>query len=598
MNWVKLGHISGPFGRRLKSLSTLDERLERLGEVLLAGEGAQEKDPKTAIESEVRHAWGALPLVVRLPISTSRKDHRSLFPKQVDLAPPFAKPELRGRQGSFLLLDLTRKPIPVLTIVLFDWDELTIPSGALRVLGLVDTDLVALLMKHRFPNVRTAEMRPRWDLQLDNDLLTVRSGSLNEGGASPRVGRMALGPSYLSDGQLQLRLSVEVLALPRLGLTSHRDGVLVPLGARDGARSWLRATVWRCGVPQELLAMLQLANRSPLTIDEERVRMQACEDPSPLVWLALADALKLAAEQQRRQYVRVNEDARAPVGTLRANAYVANLARARSDIVPVTRHVYSTDTLENRLFKGMCGWVRRQIPKDGPLGVWVAERFSRIETRFPKAKFVEPALWMCRDHTHGTSPVLQAARDQCEAVLSGRYPGLHFDGDSLLEMRSFEMDIASLFEAAARTVLAQAADRTVLDGNVAKVTHALRWVGPETGTNQLKPDFVVVGREGVVAVADAKYKRRRHKDSTFKPLGGSDFHQISTYMLAWPQAAWGVVLMPKDGDQSEGPASKLLATLHVPTRREVGVFEVSPAQWVRTNVENEPLSHWVRKRSY
>ncbi len=582
MDWGQLGYLSGPTVKEVRGKrSTLSE--------VFAGK----------LASAVRDAWSELPLVVRVRTWTGAKTQRKHHPTRIlDLAPPAPTMDRLGPQGSFILLDTAHRP-GRLVLVMYDWDRLELSTHALGALGIDASAIVRQLVAHERRREVPSRRIPkkRWIVQATDDRVIIHTGVIQRDDVSPVVGRLPIGElPWPGQSDRHAKLTIEVLALPRLSDSSSVARELVPLGDADEADAFLRATAWRTGSPRGLLALLQLAHSVDLHLDPHQVRMSSTENPSPLAWLALADTLEKAADHQRRQYTRCREVAGAPVGTLRFNAYMSNLARQRPDLVPVDRFVLSHDTLENRLFRGVATWVRRRTPSVDLLGSWIAQRFSTLEARFHRAQPVEPAIWMCRALREKELPEpLAQAVEHCEAVLTGRYAGVALDHADFTRAQSFEIDIAELFESAMRTVLAQSLGRPVLDGNVVQLTHTLQWEGESVGSISLKPDFVAVQGAVMTVLGDAKYKRPRRPGgsaaSTYAPLGRSDFHQLSTYLLAWPTAARAVVLIPSD--RTEGPATRQLAHLRVGDTQDLAVFEVSPERWSPRGVYGEPLTTWL-----
>lgn len=594
MDWSNLeglGQLSGMDAARAAQGGSMPERLRSLGQVLRE----RLRPPRE---------WDLVPLVVRMLLSgtsEAARRHLTALPRQVTLASPGARRESCGKQGSFLLLDLGEDgQRTTLTVVMYDWDELRLSRSSLEKLRISSSELESLLRRGVRPQPPMAESggaatasanaKPpaRWRVDADSGWIKVTTGTLEDDDLSPRVGRFALG--FLERGW-----RVEVLAVPRLSDTSPRDEALVSLGDDPKATlEFLRATAWRRGSPTELMSLLELSRETALAVNLGKVRMQATEDPSPLAWLVLAETLEQAALHQRRQYVRVQQAARAPTGTLRVGSYVGNLARRRPDIVPVTRHILCHDTPENRLFRGMAAWVQRRTDRSGGLGAWMAHRFALIEASFSRAQPEEPTVWRCTELADRELPeAIGHAVAQIHDILEGTYPGLSFQRGITLEANSFELVVAELFESAARQILAQALGRRVLDGNVSVVPNDLKWVEGSGGSNRLMPDFVVTRGSEVIALGDAKYKRLA-RDTTFGPLGRADFHQLAAYLLAWPQARWGVVLLPQDAPRVEGArATEHVATLKVPGERRLGVFKVSPSGWLRCEVRYEPLTRWL-----
>jgi hypothetical protein len=576
MEWRSLGSLSGAQADALRRAQERGSAITRL--------------LRERIEAPVLEAWGRLPLIVRTEIRCSAKGKAAAMPADVlgvvDIAPPRPDESTLGRQGSFMLLDV-RGARPQLTIVLYDWDDLTIDSDALTRFGIHAEALGGLLMQHVRPSSRVGASA-RWSVRVDPTAVRMLSGLLDSDDVSPVVGRFALGDvPWARD-----RLAVEVLALPRLSPSRPRSGRYEVLGDPLAARAFLERTVWRRGTPGALLALLKLAHGASLTVDQDKVTLTATDDPSPLAWIALASTLEEAADFQRRQYVRRDDELATPTGTLRFNAYAANVARLRPQAVPVTRYVLSYDCLENRLFRGVAQTVRRLLNADDGVGAWMSERYSNIERVFDRAEPVVPELWMCKAvlDREPPAPIAEAVR-QCERLLAGRYAGIGLDSTEFCRARSFELDIAKLFEAAMRGVVASSSRLKVRDGNVTSTAHALRWEGAGCGPNNLYPDILLMDGERVIALGDAKYKRP-DQQSSYRPLRREDFQQLCTYMLAWPAVQRAVVLIPEDND--EGSGSRLVATLRVGGDRELAVFAVAAERWVAARRAQQPLTVWLR----
>ena len=546
---------------------------------------------------EVLEAWSKLPLVIR-GVAHGKGKSKVV----VDIAPPNPVPSVISKRGGFLRLDLSAAR-QTLTLVIFDWDTLVLDAAALHRIGIDPHELSRLLQA---ASVSTrVDAKQRWAVALSPSRLEVRTGfressstdlSEDEREVSPIVGRIRIGevPWTPRSGTL----TIEVLALPRLSPGRPTAGTAFLLGADEkAALDFLARTAWRRGAPSTLLALLRLAHDAEVNLSEP-VTMSTSDDPSPLVWLTLAHALEAAALYQRRQYTRLEQTARAPVGTLRFNAYIANLARLRPEEVPVSRYMLNFDTLENRLFRGVASLVRRSLPNEGPdsLAAWAHQRFSALEDQFFRASEVEPAAWMCRALLARELPeALSVAVQSCALFLADRYPGLAVSGSGAARSRGFEVVISDLFERAMRRVAGQSLGTTLADGNDGMPAHVLRWTGKGTGSNTLKPDFAHVREGEVRLVGDAKYKGRRSQ-SSYSPLGREDFHQLATYLLAWPSARRGLVLMPAEEDElTEGHATALVATLAVGEDRELAVFKVSPSRWNARRMEGEPLVAWLRR---
>ncbi len=534
-------------------------------------------------------AWARLPLVLRTEIRCGAKGKAASLPPEmlgvVDVAPPRPDSSTLGVQGSFLLLDV-RRARPQLTIVLYDWDELKIDCEALSHFG-VGTDTLGGALLQRSRSASRPDAPARWCVAIAPTSVRVLSGLLDSDDVSPVVGRFAIGEVPWG----KERLAVEVLALPRLSPSRPKAGRHEALGDPVAARTFLERTVWRRGTPGSLLALLKLAHGVPLATDQETVTLTATDDPSPLAWIVLADTLEAVASFQRRQYVRRDDELATPTGTLRFNAYASNAARLRPHVVPVTRYVLSYDSLENRLFRGVALTVRRMLMARDGVGAWMAERYSNIESAFDRAKAVVPELWMCKAvlDREPPPPIAEAVR-QCERLLSGRYAGIGLDSAEFCRARSFELDIAMLFEAAMRGLIATVTRLPVRDGNLHEAPHVLRWEGSGWGKNWLKPDILLMERDRVVALGDVKYKRPHHA-SSYAPLQRADFQQLSTYMLAWPDVRRAVVLVPDELDAGVG--SRLVATLRVGADRELAVFAIAAERWMASGRADQPLTRWL-----
>jgi len=623
--WSKLGELTG---REAQAVYNGKMSLARL---ILGGLSSDSN-------SERSTAWSGLPMVVRLRVGGHSQQAKKRFPwKTFDVAPPRPNHELLSKNRSYLLLDTV---LHRLVVVLFDWDTLKLNRVALENAGISADSLFALLEngsrrpekdssshepipKHA-PIARDGSRRPekessrdkavpaRWRVVSRNGSLVVDSGDL-DGSVSPIVGKIALGPIEID----QEDYDVEVLALPRLSGVGRRKSetiILADSKPEDPActrhAEFLGRTVWATGNPRTLLGMLRLAHRdSPLEISQDLVRLSTDDDPSPLVWLALADSLERAAEHQRRTYVRTEEVRRAPVGTVRMGAWMNHIARQRPDQVPVTRFCLSADSPENRLFRGMAHDVGQLLRQRGALGDWMAQRFEHIEAKLERATLVEPSAWMCEALLQGELPApVKTAVEHCYSVLSSRYPGLDPRAGAVLETRTFELDLAQLFEAAMRQLLRELLgdqEMEVVDGSVKEIPHAITWKEnfDYRSSNRLKPDLAIRTRNcedpsALLALGDVKYKRIRGlSSSAYSPLGRSDFQQLMTYMLAWPTASWGLVLMPCVAETDDGSASRQIAELNLPDGRTLGVFQVSAARWCDQHTsDREPLTLWVNER--
>lgn len=536
-------------------------------------------------------AWSRLPLIVRVRVQGENAPRRRHFPNRVlDLAPPRPDPEQLGRHGSFLLLDTDQRR---LVVVLHDWDALRLDRLSLGEVG-IDVDQLAAALEVTGARGVHRTLRPaRWRLFTSTSGWTVHAGLHGDDGVSPVVGRIRSGRTRI-DGEWY---EIEVLALPRLSDRRSRRGDTVPLDPShaSAARDLLCTTVWATGAPAALLGLLRMAHGVAPGWSADRVRLTTTDDPSPLAWLALADALEDAVEHQRRQYVRQRAVARAPVGTVRMQAWMAQSARLRPDRVPVERFTLSRDCLENRLFRGMAARMQRVVVADAGLGAWMGDRFTRVEAAFAAAQLVEPAAWMCDALLGRDLPApIRAAAVQCRSALTGRTPGLDLKPGAVMTTRSFELDIAMLFEAAARTAVRAVVGRGVVDGNDTVLAHALQWTMPGGGPNRLKPDIAVVSGERVKGLGDAKYKRP-HMASSYRPLSRADFQQLMTYLLAFPDAPWGLVLMP-EVEGGAGPATQQVQALDLPGDRQLGVFTLSAERWGRTRLDTEPLARWLAAR--
>ncbi len=535
---------------------------------------------------EVLPVWNRLPIVLRTEVYCTAKGRGSKLPfREVDLTAPAPDLATVGRQGSFLLLDLRRRRHR-LTVVLYDWDELRLDASALTAFGVNPADLTAAFLRHARSSDH-ADRPARWRVQENAQWIGLTSGVLDDDQVSPVVGRLALGELRWD----RERLPLEVLALPRLSFARPAPGPSLPFGDPNVCEAFLNRTVRRRGSPSFLLALLRLAHRAPLSFADELVSLSGTDDPSPLAWLALAEALDAAAAHQRRQYVRRDEDLSAPTGTLRFNAYVGNVARLRSHVVPVTRHILSHDCLENRVFRGVAAQVRRLVSQGDGLGALVGERFRKIEAEFDRTEVVTPEVWMCdRVLEREPPPIIADGIRACRQVLTGHYAGVAIDTEEFCRARSFELDISKLFEEAMRAVLAAAVGRPVRDGNEFEPGHQLRWRERGTGKNSLRPDMLVMDGEQVLLFGDAKYKREV-RDSSYAPLGRSDFQQVCTYLLAWPSVQRAVVLLPDQANAGAG--SRLVAALAVGGGRELGVFLIDAERWLRQPSVTQPLSAWL-----
>ena len=581
-SWTDLAKLTGKEAKAIKRKG--DGELARLIRFRLGARAA---------------SWNRLPLVVRVRAGGESKKAVAAFPcRTLDLAPPIPDLATLSTNGSHIVLDAALQRV---VLVLYDWDALTLRSDDLDGVGIPASQLLACLERGARSPAAKPDAPDRWQVVHGTSGWTVHTGRL-DGTVSPVVGRLALGTIPVDGAQY----AVELLALPRLAhrraRTAHTVD-LAPSGGRSASNSaahrFLARTIWCTGTPDALLGMLRLAHRETrLTTLPDRVRLSTGDDPSPLAWLALADALTLAAEHQRRQYVRQREVRRAPVGTIRMGAWMNNIARQRIDQVPVARFLLSADCLENRLFRGVANHMVRQLRNAGELGAWMAGRFEAVEAAFDKARLVEPEVWMCETLLQRDLPgPIQDAVKQCRMALTGRYPGLDLLPGAVLTAQTFELDLAMLFEAAMRQLmrgLLEPHGVSVADGNVEKLGHGIRWLRGG-GNNRLKPDLAMrrpAGTGPVVAVGDAKYKRERNQ-SSYAPLGRSDFQQLMTYMLAWPSARWGLVLMPWEVPANANAASHRLQELTLPDGRRLGVFQVDAARWGRGPTAGEPLALWL-----
>ncbi len=566
-------------------------------------------------------AWQRVPVVARLRLSTAQANAKG-----------FAKlgPVLVGAAGkasgssSFLFADASgiRR---TLTIVLYDWSTLNLDLEALSELGCPVAQLRSLLVQGANP-VRQAA--PRWSVRDDGKILALSSGDRQgDDKVEPRVGRFGLGAlAWSCDSGGPASVELELLALPRL----HRPRVLrspdraVALnGDVTGWTARLDETIWRVGATDSLVAWLNLSQGDHLQTIDEVIHVTATENASPLAWLPLAKALENAAEWQRRQYLRMPRVVRAPTGTLRVGAYLSYLARQRADLVPVDRFELTHDTPENQLFKAAACRVRRVLASDsGALAVGLRRRFERVEAQFTHAADVEASLsLLARVDARPLPPEQARAAELCGAMLRGRYPGLEVQGRSFAEMEGFELNIAQLFEAAAREVLRRCSigiGASVQDGNesakgmgTAKQVQ-LYWkdagvVGGLQASSlvhvSLRPDFVVRRGKEVLAVGDAKYKRLQRRDtdsnSSHAPLRREDLHQLVSYLAAWPTTGWAVVIFPNADPVASSttsdprPATRLVSELTIGGDRRLGVFDLAAERWSDRRVDVEPLATWI-----
>ena len=562
-------------------------------------------------------AWQRVPIVARLRL-TSTADNAKGFAARPgvlvgsawgeDLASSFLFADLSGSRGT-------------LTIVLYDWSELKLDRTALGELGCPVDQLHDRLEAAGSKPVAEGGTH-RWCVSADGNTLTLASGDLWRDDVEPRVGRFGLGS--LAWGQASVGL--ELLALPRL----HRSHVVRttdhPVALDGDLPAWrgcLDRTFWRVGAANSLVAWLNLSRGEQVLGTHEIVHVTATENASPLAWLPLVRALEDAALAQRRQYQRTQRVVRAPTGTLRVGAYLGYLARQRADLVPVDRFELTADTPENRLFKGAASRVRRVLATDGgALAANLRRRFERVEGQFIRAADVEPSLSLVRGvAVRPLPPLQQRAVELCDAMLQGRYPGLEIQGRSFAQMEGFELNIAQLFEAAAREVLRRCCARSigavVEDGNLiatgkgeAKQSQ-LYWmdkgvVGGLDRSNvrvNLLPDFMVLRSKQVIAIGDAKYKRLQRRNtpagSSHAPLRREDLHQLETYLAAWPTTRWGVVIYPHTALRSEtdppadAPATRLVSELHIGGDRRLGIFDLAAEHWNDRRVGSEELTRWI-----
>jgi 5-methylcytosine-specific restriction enzyme subunit McrC len=146
--------------------------------------------------------------------------------------------------------------------------------------------------------------------------------------------------------------------------------------------------------------------------------------------------------------------------------------------------------------------------------------------------------------------------------------GFESDADGSAEAHGVLLDVAELWELYVIEVLRRAvAPLTVIHGTrdmVArrKLLRSERDPRFELGT--LIPDALVLDRERVVAVADAKYKRLHPTPSA--PIGPQreDLYQMTAYLMRYGLAAGrkgmceGLLLYPEDPRAPEAPAAEAL----------------------------------------
>lgn len=581
------------------------------------------KEIRRAICGDVPPELGALRMVVRVPLN-STKTYQARFASLPDVlvgsSLAFPAADFEQRRCSFAVLDLARKPA-LFTIVLQNWSRLELNLSALQGLGCPDGSLRAMLDA----GALAGPQKKRWLVSSNGVDLKIAPGDLRRDDVSPRVGRFSLGTMdwERSGKKAAVKVRVEVLALPRLSRSRVVDTGEWAFALGDDDARWrgvLTQTYWRVGAADSLVAMLKLTSGELVRMLDEPVWMSATRDASPLAWMPLTRALERAADAQRRQYIRQRRVARAPTGTLDVSAYLGNLARQRPDRVPVHRFELTQDTPENRLFRGAAQRVRRALGAcRDELSIGLRRRLERVEASFEVAAPVEPTRALLeRVGSRPLPEVQRRAYELCRAMIEGRYPGLDLQGSTFAEMEGFELDVAELFEAAVRELLARCVrslDMEVHDGNETArggredAQRELHWVDKvgvlEGGRVALLPDLIVRQRGRCVAVGDVKYKRpclhRGGGNGSFAPMRRGDFHQLMSYFMAWPAARWGVILYPAISDSADEPqrsgATKLLAELKLSQCRRVGVFEVAPDVWSDHGASREELTGWIRRCS-
>jgi len=573
-------------------------------------------------------AWRGLPLVTRFRL-TSTKGNASRVGTWPDLlvGQPFGDGHKNRNKGvPFLFFDISPTSRSVLTLVLYDWSELTIEKQALEAFGFSASGFHSRVVRG---SRRGDEQTLRWEVSENEDTITISSGSLTNDDVEPSVGRFALGEVSFSNHAIEDAVAFEVLALPRLSSFRTTNLKELPLSLDEGAgqEQWEKTIeqtyAWR-GAVDALLGWLELVHGDGFVELSGYVEATTTEDVSPLAMLPLLSSLEAAASSQRRLYQRQRRTLRAPTGTLRVSAYMNNLAIQRPDRVPVERFDLTCDTPENRLFKSTAGKVRRVLASNkSELSKRIRRRFERVESQFDRSKPVSPNSALVSQVLARPLPDVQReATLLCQAMLQQRYPGLELDGDSFASMRGFELNIAALFEAAAREALARCCSVIgveVEDGNhTAKGSqHAsqqqLYWhdaedpsldeIGLFPGNNthvSLLPDFVMTRADEVIGIGDAKYKRSQRRTSgqnkSHAPLRRGDLHQLVTYMAAWPEATFGVVIFPGNQNPECIPehATRLLSVLTI-GERKLGVFDFNVRAWKDREILFEPLSKWLEE---